>query len=47
MLRPMLVTGLKCWHMRDEEDFYPKVNFDSVVAKIPSGSEVVFLFRRD
>jgi hypothetical protein len=34
MLRPMLVTGLKCWHMRDEEDFYPKVNFDSVVSKV-------------
>lgn len=44
MMRPMLVTGLKCWHMRDEEDFYPKANFDSVVSKIPKGAEVIFLF---
>ena len=44
ILRPMLVTGLKCWHMRDDEDFYPKANFDGVVKKIPVGSEVIFLF---
>ena len=44
MLRPMLVTGLKCWHMRDDEDFYPKANFEAVVSKIPIGSEVIFLF---
>lgn len=42
ILRPMLVTGLKCWHMRDGEDFYPRTNFDNVCAKIPTGSEVIF-----
>jgi hypothetical protein len=42
LLRPMLVTGLKCWHMRDGEDFYPRTNFDNVCAEIPTGSEVIF-----
>jgi hypothetical protein len=38
----MLVTGLKCWHMRDGEDFYPRTNFDNVCETIPKGAEVIF-----
>ena len=25
MLQPMLVTGLKMWHLRDDSRFFPKV----------------------
>jgi len=44
LLRPMLVTGMKIWHLRDESRFFPKSNFNNAVALIPDGSEVVFLF---
>lgn len=27
LLRPLLVTGMKVWHLRPESDFYPKVQF--------------------
>ncbi|CAM9706004.1 unnamed protein product [Scytosiphon promiscuus] len=43
VLRPALVTGLKHWHLRPESNFYPKKNFESVMAKIPKGSSVVFV----
>lgn len=45
VLHPALVTGLKHWHLRDEAVFYPKRNFERVVAKgIPDGASVVFAF---
>jgi hypothetical protein len=44
VLRPMLVTGLKCWHMRPESRFYPKVNLHNVLARIPRGADVLFIF---
>ena len=42
-LRPMLVTGLKCWHMRPQSRFYPKINLHRVLSGIPQGAEVVFI----
>eukprot|EP00669_Euglena_mutabilis_P000749 TRINITY_DN10980_c0_g1_i1.p1 TRINITY_DN10980_c0_g1~~TRINITY_DN10980_c0_g1_i1.p1 ORF type:complete len:258 (-),score=89.14 TRINITY_DN10980_c0_g1_i1:29-802(-) len=39
-----LVTGLKCWHLRPESHFYPKVNFHNVVNAIPDGSQVIMVF---
>lgn len=44
ILRPMLVTGLKCWHMRPESRFYPKINLHNVLAQIPRGADVLFIF---
>jgi hypothetical protein len=31
LIRPMLVTGLKTWHLRPASRFYPKYNFYNVV----------------
>eukprot|EP00760_Papus_ankaliazontas_P025632 PhM_4_TR2825/c1_g1_i2/m.33165 len=40
-----LVTGLKCWHLRPDSHFYPKLQFLNVTSKvIPTGANVVFLF---
>eukprot|EP01083_Nonionella_stella_P077146 210483_1 len=44
LLVPKLVTGVKCWHMRRESNFYPSKNFENVVETIPKGSECIFLF---
>ena len=43
-LAPVLVTGLKAWHLRPESRFYPKLNFQAALAKLPDGAQVVFLF---
>jgi tetratricopeptide (TPR) repeat protein len=43
-LIPVLVTGLKCWHLRPESDFYPKANFWNAVKTIPPKSKVIFMF---
>jgi tetratricopeptide (TPR) repeat protein len=44
LLTPVLVTGLKCWHLRDASDFYPKANFEAAVHSIPNGEQVIFMF---
>jgi tetratricopeptide (TPR) repeat protein len=44
ILRPLLVTGLKVWHLRPESKFYPKYNFYNTVTKVPKGSPIIFLF---
>jgi len=44
LLVPKLVTGLKCWHLREDSDFFPKTNFENVVKSIPDRSQCVFLF---
>eukprot|EP00029_Vermamoeba_vermiformis_P011686 TRINITY_DN649_c0_g1_i3.p1 TRINITY_DN649_c0_g1~~TRINITY_DN649_c0_g1_i3.p1 ORF type:complete len:900 (+),score=214.98 TRINITY_DN649_c0_g1_i3:369-2702(+) len=44
LIRPLLVTGLKAWHLRPESKFYPKYNFYNVVPQAPRGSNVIFLF---
>jgi hypothetical protein len=36
LIRPLLVTGLKAWHLRPESKFYPKNNFYNVV---PQGNQ--------
>jgi hypothetical protein len=43
-MTPVLVTGLKCWHMRDESDFYPTANFKNAISSIPDNEQVVFMF---
>ncbi|KAM9961394.1 hypothetical protein ACTFIR_004239 [Dictyostelium discoideum] len=44
LFHPLLVTGLKMWHLRPSSKFYPKVNFYNVVPTAPPGSEIVFQF---
>ncbi|KAL0478909.1 hypothetical protein AKO1_007822 [Acrasis kona] len=44
LLKPTLVTGLKCWHLRPESDFYPKINFWNAVSTIPKRSDVIMMF---
>jgi hypothetical protein len=44
MLQPLLVTGMKCWHIREESKFYPKVNFYRVVPSAPAGSKIIMMF---
>jgi len=40
---PVLVTGLKIWHLRNESHFYTKRCYEKAVQKIPSGSSCIFL----
>jgi len=44
LVQPLLVTGLKIWHLRPESRFFPKNNFYNVVPRAPKGSSIVFLF---
>ncbi|EOD30456.1 hypothetical protein EMIHUDRAFT_232788 [Emiliania huxleyi CCMP1516] len=44
VLVPVLVTGLKLWHLRDGADFFPKANFEAAAASLPDGADVVFAF---
>lgn len=44
LIMPVLVTGLKIWHLRNESSFYTKTNFYNAVKLIPKGSRVIFLF---
>ncbi|KAL9658274.1 hypothetical protein ABK040_015597 [Willaertia magna] len=44
ILLPKIVTGCKCYHLRNESDFYPKRNFVSCIKTIPKGSTVIFMF---
>lgn len=43
LITPLLVTGIKHWHLRPESVFYPKANFESAINTIPNGSDVIFL----
>lgn len=43
-IKPMLVTGLKIWHLRKESKFYTKSNFRNCLQLIPNGSFCVFAF---
>ena len=40
LVRPLLVTGCKIWHLRPESTFYPKVQFLNTIRKLPRGSQV-------
>eukprot|EP00301_Raphidiophrys_heterophryoidea_P022435 c6592_g1_i1.p1 GENE.c6592_g1_i1~~c6592_g1_i1.p1 ORF type:complete len:745 (-),score=205.10 c6592_g1_i1:98-2281(-) len=44
VMRPFLVTGCKCWHLRPESKFYPKYNFQQAISHVPDGSRVMFVF---
>mmetsp|Transcript_38638 Transcript_38638/g.122738 ORF Transcript_38638/g.122738 Transcript_38638/m.122738 type:complete len:340 (-) Transcript_38638:48-1067(-) len=44
LLSPVLVTGLKIWHLRDESKFYPKMNFLNQLKAVPRGAQVVMMF---
>lgn len=44
LLTPKLVTGLKCWHLRDDCKFYTRRNFECAMRSIPDGSTVIFNF---
>jgi hypothetical protein len=39
LLAPMLVTGCKVWHLRDEGVFYPKHAWLRTVAALPDGAQ--------
>ncbi|XP_060065695.1 uncharacterized protein LOC132546017 isoform X2 [Ylistrum balloti] len=41
-IHPILSTGTKIWHLREESVFYPKTNFESAVDSIPNNSTVMF-----
>merc|ERR1712048_491948 len=43
-IQPVLITGLKIWHLRKDSLFYTKTQFNKAVASIPSGSTVMFAF---
>lgn len=44
LLLTKLVTGCKCFHLRENTKFYPKRNYFSCLASIPEGSRVIFMF---
>eukprot|EP00002_Diphylleia_rotans_P031256 TRINITY_DN6488_c0_g1_i1.p1 TRINITY_DN6488_c0_g1~~TRINITY_DN6488_c0_g1_i1.p1 ORF type:complete len:531 (+),score=117.81 TRINITY_DN6488_c0_g1_i1:681-2273(+) len=44
VLKPVLVTGLKMWHLRPESRFYTKTHFYNMAEKIPDGAKVVVVF---
>ncbi|XP_062589988.1 uncharacterized protein LOC134251597 [Saccostrea cucullata] len=44
IIHPILSTGTKIWHLREESIFYPKHNFNSAISKIPDGATTVFCF---
>lgn len=43
LLHPLLVTGLKVWHLRETSSFYPKVQFWNTIGQVPEGSRIVVL----
>ena len=43
LIVPKLVTGIKCWHLRKDCLFFPKLNFEKVVESIPDNSTVIFI----
>lgn len=44
MLYPLLVTGLKVWHLRPASTFYPKEQFWNAIKALPRGSQLVMMF---
>ncbi|CAM6126427.1 unnamed protein product [Calypogeia fissa] len=44
LLVPMLVTGLKVWHLRPESQFYPKYAFENVMQSVADGSQLVMVY---
>lgn len=44
LVQPLLVTGMKIWHLRPASRFFPKNNFYNVVPRAPPRSTIIFLF---
>ena len=44
LLRPILVTGTKIWHLRPSCTFYPHANYTSALRTLPPRSTVVLTF---
>lgn len=44
LIVPKLVTGLKCWNLRESTRFFPKKNFEYAMKTIPDGSDIIFGF---
>ncbi|KAG8457384.1 hypothetical protein KFE25_005065 [Diacronema lutheri] len=44
LLVPLLVTGLKAWHLRDECTFFPRANFWKAAEALPIGARCVSIF---
>ena len=40
LLRPVLVTGTKIWHMRPDCRFYPHANYEAAVSSMPLPSSL-------
>ncbi|PNH11189.1 E3 ubiquitin-protein ligase [Tetrabaena socialis] len=40
LLRPLLVTGCKLWHLRPASVFYPKAQFEAAIRMLPQGAQV-------
>ncbi|GLC38231.1 hypothetical protein PLESTB_001084900 [Pleodorina starrii] len=43
LLRPLLVTGCKVWHLRPASEFYPKKQFEVTMRLLPDGAQVVLV----
>ncbi len=43
LLHPLLVTGVKIWHLREDGSFYPKQQFWNTVSTLADGSKVVLV----
>lgn len=44
LLVPLLVTGLKVWHLRGDCQFYPNFAFRVAIDSVPQCSQVIMLF---
>ncbi|XP_063422401.1 uncharacterized protein LOC134706948 isoform X2 [Mytilus trossulus] len=43
-IHPVLSTGTKIWHLREESQFYPKINFYNAIKVIPDNAAVMLCF---
>lgn len=43
LLTPLLVTGLKAWHLRPASRFYPKRQFEATLAALPPGAQLILV----
>ncbi|XP_076092964.1 uncharacterized protein LOC143064197 isoform X1 [Mytilus galloprovincialis] len=43
-IHPVLSTGTKIWHLREESQFYPKINFYNEIKVIPDNAAVMLCF---
>ena len=44
LLRPLLTTGTKIWHLRPTCSFYPHANYESAIRLLPTRSTVILSF---